>query len=51
MSVSSLHPSCIMVYSSIFKRIIMEFIIINDVDSFIMGVQTLSTGTDPTAPR
>ena len=36
-----------MVYPSDFNTIIIENIIINDADSIIMGVQTMSTGTDP----
>jgi hypothetical protein len=36
-----------MVYPSNFYSIIIENIIINDADSIIMGVQTMSTGTDP----
>ena len=36
-----------MVYPSNFYTIIIENIIINDADSIIMGVQTMSTGTDP----
>ena len=36
-----------MFYPSNFYTIIIENIIINDADSIIMGVQTMSTGTDP----
>ena len=46
-SENSLYTTFSMVYPSNFYTIIIEIIIINDADSIIMGVQTMSTGTDP----